>query len=247
MSIAELDYTTQVKRGQEGSRVKATQEWLTLHGFNVIPDGDFGPATEAAVRQFQKKRKIAPTGVVDRGTWNGLVHPARKALAPIEPKTASLAALTLQYARQHLRHRPREIGGQNRGPWVRLYMDGNEGGDWPWCAGFATFCVRQAAETLGEAMPIARTYSCDEIARYAKDRERFLPEGSLSSVKSGYLFLVRKTATDWTHVGIVSAQAGDGVFVTVEGNTNDDGNREGYEVCSLRRSEARGAYDFVRI
>ena len=248
MTVAELDYASQVKRGQGGDRVKAAQEWLSLHGVNVIADGDFGPATEAAVRQFQKKKKIGSgSGVVDEATWKALVEPARKALRPIKPGRRTLAALTLAYARQHLRQRPREIGGQNQGPWVRLYMDGNEGGAWPWCAGFATFCVRQAAETLGEAMPIARTYSCDEIARYAKERDRFLPEGSLTSVKSGYLFLVRRSDTDWTHVGVISGRAGEGVFVTVEGNTNDDGNREGYEVCTLRRSATRGDYDFVRI
>ena len=48
------------------------------------------------------------------------------------------------------------------------------------------------------------------------------------------MFLVRRTPTDWTHVGFVS-DASASSFATVEGNTNDDGDREGYEVCARRR------------
>src|ERR687894_268422 len=98
MTVAELDYASQVKRGQTGDRVKAAQEWLSFHGVNVIPDGDFGPATEAAVRQFQKTKKVtAGNGVIDESTWKALVEPARKALRPIKPGRRTLAALTLAY------------------------------------------------------------------------------------------------------------------------------------------------------
>ena len=47
---------------------------------------------------------------------------------------------------------PREIGGQNMGPWVRLYMDGREGAEFPWCAGFVCFVLAQACEAMGRAM-----------------------------------------------------------------------------------------------
>jgi hypothetical protein len=50
----------------------------------------------------------------------------------------------------------------------------------------------------------------------------------------GRIFLVRWTPTDWTHTGFV-AEAQPDLFTTIEGNTNDDGEREGHEVCRLSR------------
>jgi hypothetical protein len=38
----ELDET--VSEGRRGKAVKRVQEWLTLHGFGVAIDSDFGPA-----------------------------------------------------------------------------------------------------------------------------------------------------------------------------------------------------------
>ena len=40
------------KRGDEGERVKVLQEWLCLNDRRVSIDGEFGPATEAAVFDF---------------------------------------------------------------------------------------------------------------------------------------------------------------------------------------------------
>jgi putative peptidoglycan binding protein/CHAP domain-containing protein len=245
MKTKELDFTKAVKRDDRGNKVKAVQEWLSLHGNHVSTDGDFGPATESAVTQFQKKKKLGATGVVDEATWKALVAPMAAALAPISPNGKSFPRLVVAYARQHLRQHPREIGGDNRGPWVRLYMDGNEGDTWFWCAGFATFCVRQAAETLDIEVPIDRTYSCDVIATEAKREGRFIAEGSAQGrVKRGNLFLVRRTSNDWTHVGIVVGVNGE-TFQTIEGNTNDEGSRNGYEVCARTRSF--GGRDFVRL
>ncbi len=35
-------------------------------------DGDFGPATETAVKRFQESKQFAPSGIVDRNTWQAL-------------------------------------------------------------------------------------------------------------------------------------------------------------------------------
>ena len=55
---------------------------------------------------------------------------------------------------------------------------------------------------------------------------------------------VRRTSTDWTHTGLVTA-FGDELFHTVEGNTNDEGSREGYEVCA--RMRGYGSKDFIML
>lgn len=233
------------KRGDEGESVKLIQEWLCLHGLHLKIDGDFGPATEAAVKQFCIQERLPVSAVVERVIFDRLVAPMRAALAPIPPQGKSLGELIVAHAQQHLREHPREIGGQNRGPWVRLYMNGNEGVQWAWCAGFACFCLKQACDSLKVNLPIVPSFSCDSLAASAKERERFLEEPPASGrgrITPGSVFLVRRTPTDWVHTGIV-VLAEEEVIRTVEGNTNDDGSREGYEVCA--RTRGYGSMDFV--
>jgi hypothetical protein len=75
-----------------------------------------------------------------------------------------LGQLVIAYARQHLKSHPREVGPDNSGPWVRLYMDRRDGPAWPWCAGFSCFILKQAAETLDVAMPIQSSFDVDALA-----------------------------------------------------------------------------------
>jgi hypothetical protein len=112
-------------------------------------------------------------------------------------------------------------------------MNGVEGQ--PWCAGFVSFVLAQASESARARMPIAGSVSCDQLAAQAKAANRFLAESDAAAgLPPGSIFLVRKTPTDWTHTGFV-AEARPDLFYTIEGNTNDDGEREGYEVCTLSR------------
>lgn len=246
--MRELELEGEVRRGAEGWGVKRIQEWLCLHGLHVAVDGDFGPATQWSVREFQARHRLTRTGVVDPACFDRLVAPLRAALAPIEPAGRSLGEMVVAYALQHLAQRPREVGGQNLGPWVRLYMDGNEGAPWAWCVGFATLCLQQAAVSLRRPMPFERTYSCDLLAANAQLRQRFLRQPNSAAgrarVTPGSLFLRRRTVLDWNHAGIVVA-AEDEVVRTVEGNTNDDGSAEGYEVCA--RTRGYRSMDFVLV
>jgi hypothetical protein len=41
--------------------------------FAATPNGRFGPATEAAVKRFQRRNDIPATGTVDRRTWRPLI------------------------------------------------------------------------------------------------------------------------------------------------------------------------------
>jgi hypothetical protein len=243
----ELTLDKVYRRGDRGKGVKMIQEWLSLHGQNVKIDSDFGPATEAAVKDFQRGNGIEVNREVGPTTFGKLVAPMKAALAPIDAAGRSLGELTVAYARQHLAQHPREVGGQNRGPWVRLYMKGNEGEPWAWCAGFACYCLKQAATTAGKPMPIEASFSCDSLAASAKSKNHFLREpfaADRSRIGPGSLFLNRRSTNDWTHTGIVVHAEAD-VFRTIEGNTNDDGSREGYEVCA--RTRGYGSKDFVLI
>ena len=56
-----------LKMGDEGEHVKVLQRALKIRD-----DGDFGPATKAAVIAFQKKNRLYADGVVGKNTWTKL-------------------------------------------------------------------------------------------------------------------------------------------------------------------------------
>jgi peptidoglycan hydrolase-like protein with peptidoglycan-binding domain len=63
-----------VQRPNKGERVYTVQYLLNAHGIRVGVDGDFGPATEDAVKKFQTIRGIRPVdGKVGNDTWPVLV------------------------------------------------------------------------------------------------------------------------------------------------------------------------------
>lgn len=53
-----------LKRGSKGESVKTLQEFLKL-----TADGDFGPKTEAAVKEWQKSHGLTVDGIVGPKTW----------------------------------------------------------------------------------------------------------------------------------------------------------------------------------
>ena len=231
-------FANSVRKGDCGRDAKVAQEWLCYHGFATVVDGVFGGATEAAVKSFQVKRGLTASGIVESATQKALLAPMEAVQQPVSPGSGDIRELTVAYARQHLVQHPIEIGGQNCGPWVRLYMAGNEGPRWPWCAGFATWVLRQACLTLTVTMPHPYAFGCDYLAGIAQGNGRFLrPETQtdLAAVKPGFLFLVRKAASAWEHAGIVE-DIREGILTSIEGNTNDSGSAEGYEVCRRIRS-----------
>jgi hypothetical protein len=69
-------FPAQLRRGCCGSRVKALQLLLLGWGFPCGvwgADGDFGSATENAVKIFQVSRGLTPDGIVGSLTWRALL------------------------------------------------------------------------------------------------------------------------------------------------------------------------------
>ena len=246
-----------IKQGERGQRVLRVQEWLTHHGIHTAIDADFGPATQRCVERFQTAKGIDASGRVDTKTWEALVEPMRRALQPPENVARlSPARAVRKIAQQHLKQHPIEIGGANRGPWVRLYCGGRDGPDWAWCAGFVSLVMNQAYFYLpNTSAPIKGSVSCDSLAAQGQRAGLFVPESDVTSERRSWsdfggccIFLRRRTATDWTHTGFAlgaSGPARETVFETIEGNTNDEGSREGYEACKRTRSVVRSNYDFI--
>ena len=61
-------------RGSKGKAVTALQTLLVAYGYgSFTPDGSFGPLTEKAVIEFQKKNGTGVDGVCGVKTWNKLL------------------------------------------------------------------------------------------------------------------------------------------------------------------------------
>lgn len=61
--------------GDSGSPVLDVQARLVALGYPIAGErGNFGPQTESAVKVFQIRRGLAPSGIVDHDTWRELVE-----------------------------------------------------------------------------------------------------------------------------------------------------------------------------
>ena len=248
IKTSELSAKLPAQSGQNNDSVKKIQEWLTYHQFATGIDSDFGAATLKAVQKFQADRSLPQTGVVTETEWGLLTAPMQAALREIAAGSMTLGELTVAYSGQHLQQHPIELGGENRGPWVRLYCGGKDGVDYKWCAGFATFLVEQAAKTLGVASPIAKTLGCNDLARDARAKKRLTKPGqpSFKRVGPGSYFLLSDSDNldNFFHCGLVK-ELGKDTFDTIEGNTNHDGSSNGYEAINRTRTYRRMMFAIV--
>ncbi|GAB4027524.1 peptidoglycan-binding domain-containing protein [Spirosoma koreense] len=255
--------STQQRNGAGNTKkdVRKIQSWLTLFAMThpgaataTGIDGDFGKATEQAVKNFQKAKGVPQTGIVDQATFTLLADPQRKAFTT-QVTGSDMRTLIVNTARNHLTNHPLELvinQQTNSGPWVRAYMDGNEGTDWLWCMGFVQTIIDQAASSQGkdfqQLMPL--TYSCDTVGttglqkgilfRYTQIRN------NPSLMKPGDLFLLQKSPTDWVHAGLIVA-IDDDIIETIEGNTNDGGSSNGNAVLSRMRNFRKSKLDVFSI
>jgi len=133
----------------------------------------------------------------------------------------------------------REIGISNTGPQVNQYLAAaNEPPGEPWCASFVYWCTVQASRALSVPDPFMRSGYCPDLGNWAREH------GILySQPEPGDVMLVNEGG-DFHHTGFVTDVDGDD-FSTIEGNTNDNGSREGTAVMEHQRSVA-DRYRFVR-
>ncbi len=63
-----------LRKGDKGEAVTNLQQLLATHGrsINLLVDGNFGPATDAAVQKFQQAEGLTVDGLVGPATWRAL-------------------------------------------------------------------------------------------------------------------------------------------------------------------------------
>jgi peptidoglycan hydrolase-like protein with peptidoglycan-binding domain len=206
-------------------------------------DGDFGPATENAVKNYQQAMGLDRTGLVDNDLFQLMCKPLNDAFNA-QPGNGDLRTRIVEVAKAHLAAHPYELiinKNSNSGPWVRSYMDGHEGTDWLWCMGFVQTIVDQAASSQGKKFTdlMKLTYSCDNVAQTGIQQQLFIKNKDLrnnpSLAKPGDIFLLQKSPSDWTHTGLIINISGS-VIETIEGNTNNDGSSNGNGVYRRNRN-----------
>lgn len=62
-----------IRLGDQGSEVAEIQGQLAELGYDLVADGDYGPATEEAVKAFQKSKGLEIDGLVGEVTYRALL------------------------------------------------------------------------------------------------------------------------------------------------------------------------------
>ena len=226
----------EIKKGETDKRIiTAIQNRLQELGIAQFEGlGVFGPKTEQAVKAFQARfsdlngNPLVADGKVGSITWESLFGPGSVPSNDI-PRSEGIH-LVLEVARG-------EIGileappGSNWGPKVQSFLaSAGVGFPAPWCAGFVYWCFEQAAKNAGKKNPVFKTGGVlmhwnKTTAKKILSKEAIANPGLL---KPGQIFIMN-FGGGLGHTGLVESVNG-GFINVIEGNTNDNGSREGIGV-----------------
>lgn len=147
--------------------------------------------------------------------------------------TLQQKALEIAISQLGVEEHPR---GSNRGPQVDQYLirtgyDPTKG-SYAWCASFVYWCFDEAATSMSVKNPLAKTGGV--MDQWNKRKAEFRVTGAPQPGDIGILDL----GNGLGHMFIVESVELDHVH-NVEGNTNDEGGREGYEVCRRTRLRSK--------
>lgn len=113
---------------------------------------------------------------------------------------------------------------------------------YPWCAAYVAHCGYEAlfveeAASKRSLWPLPLTASCQQLGDWVRKNH---PVAIVASDKGarGNIFLAFYPELDggrFGHTGIILQRNADGSYLTIEGNTNTDGSRDGWQVCYKTR------------
>jgi hypothetical protein len=120
-------------------------------------------------------------------------------------------------------------GHNNSGEKVNAYLKSvGLGPGYSWCMAMVYWCFNEAAKQLAVKNPLVKTGG---VLRQWNESK--LNYGHVQPMP-GDVFIM-DYGKGLGHTGFVEKVEGIWIY-TIEGNTNDEGSREGYEVCRRRRS-----------
>lgn len=225
-----------LKKGAKGATVKELQETLRELDYSITVDGDFGNETYKAVRAFQASHldkrgvPLKVDGAVGDITWWALKNPRvtvssgvvdYKTMPPASMGGSVLGRKALQVAINEMIAGATEIGGNNKGPFVKKYLApaGLPEG-YSWCAAFMSWCFLQAAGGERSMMGFNYTAGARNVFDQLKKKgETFSGTAIDLTPEPGDLVVWwRVSLPSYSgHIGIVHHVA-DGFIYTIEGN-----------------------------
>ena len=122
--------------------------------------------------------------------------------------------------------------GSNSGPMVDKYLKSvGLAPGFAWCQAFVHYCYEQAAAQMNVTCPVLRTAGVADCWNRSdatkKHAAKDLKADASKIVPGAQFILVFAGGTG--HTGMIERVDGN-VLHTIEGNSNTDGSREGYEV-----------------
>lgn len=202
--------------------------------------GTFADKTDAAVKLFQSRftdtdgNPLDIDGEIGVQTWAALFGKETVPKPPAVPDSG-LMQKALQFAVSQIGVKERPPGS-NKGEEVEEYLASvGLGGGFAWCMAFVYWCYDQAAEELGINNPVFKTGGVlkhweeagnNGIPRITTEQARNKP----SRILPGMVFVIDTGDPGGAgHTGFVEKVIGD-TLMTIEGNTNLGGSREGIGV-----------------
>lgn len=232
-----------LRRGDRNADVLWLQQCLVNAGFPIDRDGIFGGQTEAAVRLAQKEFGLKVDGFAGPITMSKLDPDwARKNNESISKPANDYIARVIKIAQSY--DGVRETS-ENRGPHINQWL-AELGIDFaaPWCMAFVQGCFRQAALEMGIEDPLKPDTAG------VLDLWNRVPHGWRVSALNGRAgdIMIMDHGGGKGHTGIVTGYS-NGMYITMEGNTNDAGGRDGDCVAEKYRRKYSGGQlrGFVRV
>lgn len=128
----------------------------------------------------------------------------------------------------------------NAGEAVEKYLKSvGLGRGYAWCMAFVYWSFKSAAIALGLLNPLYKTGGV--LAMW-----NALPHLRVTDPQPGDVFIM-DFGKGVGHAGLVIAKLANGRLHTIEGNTNDEGSREGYEVAQRYDRKVSQMKGFLRI
>lgn len=139
--------------------------------------------------------------------------------------------------------------GSNSGKMINEYLRsvGLNGG-YAWCQAFVYWCFNEAAKKLYVPNPVVKTAGVHDCWNRTPTTQKLLKNNTIKVqglINLGYQFILIFGMGNG-HTGIVEFVDGMNMH-TIEGNSNNDGNREGYEVVRhVRRIDDKHLLGFIK-
>ena len=183
------------------------------------------------VKAVQKLLGVSADGDDGPVTWNAILSELSTKKDVMNGEDIAAKMVTL--AREEIG--VAEVDGTNCGPRVDQYkaatwLDSNKG--WPWCAAFICWLVREAIKDEDVPFDRPETAGAWDFENWAKKQEGVeLRKPTNHDVKAGDIVVFT-----FSHIGLAVKDVDlSGDVVTIEGNTNGAGSREGGTVLEKRR------------